>query len=54
MREINEKVEPKPIDLGDYQFGFHDDVQPIASTGMVQLNPLSVKCLASKESLNGC
>ena len=29
----NERVEPKPIDIGDYQFGFHDDVKPIASTG---------------------
>ncbi|HEP1362679.1 TPA: Fe-S cluster assembly protein SufB [Streptococcus pyogenes] len=33
MSDINEKVEPKPIDLGDYQFGFHDDVEPIYSTG---------------------
>ena len=23
----NERVEPKPIDIGDYQFGFHDDVK---------------------------
>nr|WP_057491676.1 Fe-S cluster assembly protein SufB [Streptococcus orisasini] len=29
----NETVKPKPIDLGDYQFGFHDDVKPIATTG---------------------
>ncbi|MGT2949139.1 Fe-S cluster assembly protein SufB [Streptococcus devriesei] len=29
----NEQVKPKPIDLGDYQFGFHDDVEPIATTG---------------------
>lgn len=28
-----EKVEPKPIDLGEYKFGFHDDVTPIYSTG---------------------
>jgi len=28
-----ERVEPKPIDLGEYKFGFHDDVQPILSTG---------------------
>ena len=27
-----ERVEPKPIDLGEYKFGFHDDVQPILST----------------------
>lgn len=33
MSDKNEKVEPKPIDLGDYQFGFHDDVEPIYSTG---------------------
>lgn len=24
-----ERVEPKPIDLGEYKFGFHDDVQQI-------------------------
>ena len=28
-----ERVEPKPIDLGEYKFGFHDDVDPILSTG---------------------
>lgn len=28
-----EKVEPKPIDLGEYKYGFHDDVAPIYSTG---------------------
>lgn len=28
-----EKVEPKPIDLGEYKYGFHDDVTPIYSTG---------------------
>ena len=28
-----EIVEPTPIDLGEYQFGFHDDVEPIYSTG---------------------
>ena len=33
MSEVNEKVEPKPIDLGEYKFGFHDDVEPIYSTG---------------------
>ena len=33
MSEKNEKVTPKPIDIGDYQFGFHDDVTPIFSTG---------------------
>ncbi|MCB2841898.1 Fe-S cluster assembly protein SufB [Streptococcus dysgalactiae] len=33
MSDINEKVEAQPIDLGDYQFGFHDDVEPIYSTG---------------------
>lgn len=33
MPEKNEKVTPKPIDIGDYQFGFHDDVTPIFSTG---------------------
>ena len=33
MSEINEKVEPQPIDLGEYKFGFHDDVKPIYSTG---------------------
>lgn len=33
MSETNDMVEPNPIDLGDYQFGFHDDVQPLYSTG---------------------
>lgn len=33
MPEKNEKVTPKPIDIGDYKFGFHDDVTPIFSTG---------------------
>lgn len=33
MPEKNEKITPKPIDIGDYQFGFHDDVTPIFSTG---------------------
>ena len=28
MTETNEKVEPKPIDLGEYKYGFHDDVTP--------------------------
>ena len=32
MSEKNEKVTPKPIDIGDYKFGFHDDVTPIFST----------------------
>ena len=26
-----ERVEPKPIDLGEYKFGFHDDVEPVLS-----------------------
>ena len=29
MTETNEKVEPKPIDLGEYKYGFHDDVTPV-------------------------
>ncbi len=33
MPETNEKVEPKPIDLGEYKYGFHDDVTPVFSTG---------------------
>ncbi|MBM7643238.1 Fe-S cluster assembly protein SufB [Streptococcus loxodontisalivarius] len=28
----NEKVEPKPIDLGEYKYGFHDDVTPVFVT----------------------
>ena len=28
-----ERVEPKPIDLGEYKFGFRDDVEPVLSTG---------------------
>ena len=27
-----ERVEPKPIDLGEYKFGFHDDVIPFPRT----------------------
>ena len=26
-------TEPKPIDLGEYKYGFHDDVTPVFSTG---------------------
>ncbi|EJN94415.1 Fe-S cluster assembly protein SufB [Streptococcus ratti] len=33
MSETNTQVTPKPIDLGDYKFGFHDDIEPIISTG---------------------
>ncbi|EHJ51999.1 Fe-S cluster assembly protein SufB [Streptococcus macacae] len=33
MSEISKQVRPKPIDLGDYKFGFHDNVEPIVSTG---------------------
>ncbi|MCO4473028.1 FeS cluster formation protein SufB [Streptococcus infantarius subsp. infantarius] len=33
MPEKNEKVTPKPIDLGEYKYGFHDDVTPVFSTG---------------------
>ncbi len=33
MTETNEKIEPKPIDLGEYKYGFHDDVTPVYSTG---------------------
>lgn len=33
MPEKNEKVTPKPIDIGEYQYGFHDDVTPVFSTG---------------------
>ena len=33
MPEKNEKVEPKPIDLGEYKYGFRDDVTPVFSTG---------------------
>ncbi|MGT2636336.1 Fe-S cluster assembly protein SufB [Streptococcus ratti] len=33
MSETNTQVTPKPIDLGDYKFGFHDDIKPIISTG---------------------
>lgn len=33
MTETNEKVEPKPIDLGEYKYGFRDDVTPVFSTG---------------------
>ena len=28
---MSEEREPKPIDLGEYKFGFHDDVEPVLS-----------------------
>ena len=32
-----ERVEPKPIDLGEYKFGFHDDVEPVISVSYTHL-----------------
>ena len=33
MSETSTQVTLKPIELGDYKFGFHDDIEPIISTG---------------------
>ena len=49
-----ERVEPKPIDLGEYKFGFHDDVQPILSTGKGLNDELFVNYLQQKMNQNGC
>ena len=54
MSENNEKVTPKPIDLGEYKFGFHDDVTPVFSTGKESAKRLFVKCQRKKANLNGC
>lgn len=54
MTETNEKVEPKPIDLGEYKYGFHDDVTPVFSTGKGSVKTWSVPCLLKKRSLSGC
>ena len=50
-----ERVEPKPIDLGEYKFGFHDDVEPVLSTG----KGLNERChfvnyQLQRENLSGC
>ena len=48
MTETNEKVEPKPIDLGEYKYGFHDDVTPVFSTGKGISEMWSVPCLLKR------
>lgn len=45
----NEKVDPKPIDLGEYKYGFHDDVTPIFSTGKGINEEVVRKMSAEKE-----
>ena len=30
---LKKEQNQKPIDLGEYKFGFHDDVEPVLSTG---------------------
>lgn len=54
MSENNEKVTPKPIDLGEYQFGFHDDVTPVFSTGKGISEEVVREMSAEKANLNGC
>ena len=54
MPEKNEKVTPKPIDIGEYQYGFHDDVTPVFSTGKESVKMLFVNYLLKKVSQNGC
>lgn len=49
-----ERVEPKPIDLGEYKFGFHDDVDPILSTGKGLNESVIRELSAAKMSRNGC
>ena len=49
-----ERVEPKPIDLGEYKFGFHDDVEPVLSTGK-GLNEAVIRELsAARMNQSGC
>ena len=48
-----ERVEPKPIDLGEYKFGFHDDVEPVLSTGK-GLKMSFVSYQLQRENLSGC
>ena len=33
MTETNEKVEPKPIDLGEYKYGLSDEVTTVNYKG---------------------
>ena len=54
MTETNEKVEPKPIDLGEYKYGFHDDVTPVFQQEKESVKMWSVPCLLKKGSLSGC
>lgn len=54
MPEKNEKITPKPIDIGDYQFGFHDDVTPIFPQEKESAKLLFVKCQQKKANQNGC
>ena len=49
-----EIVEPTPIDLGEYQFGFHDDVEPIYSTGKGLSEEVIRELSLPKGSPNGC
>ena len=54
MPEKNEKITLKPIDIGDYQFGFHDDVTPIFSTGKGISEAVVREMSAEKGEQNGC
>ena len=49
-----ERVEPKPIDLGEYKFGFHDDVEPVLSTGKGLTKMSFVNYQLLRENLSGC
>ena len=48
------KSRTKPIDLGEYKYGFRDDVTPVFSTGKESVKTWSVPCLLKKRSLSGC
>ena len=54
MTETNEKVEPKPIDLWEYKYGFRDDVTPVFSTGKGISEDVVRAILLKKRSLSGC
>lgn len=50
---MSEEIVEPTIDLGEYQFGFHDDVEPFSAVrGSVK--KLFVSCRLPKGSPNGC
>ncbi len=53
MTREEKESRAKPIDLGEYKFSFHDDVDPILSLEKGWMNRLFADCLR-KMSQNGC